>query len=445
VTTGSVDQRNTDLYGRAAGFASMHRLAPSARGLGSGFWKLWTATAVSRTGDGMTQVALPLMAAHLSTDVRHVAGVYAASQLAWVGLPLLAGVVADRLDRRRIVVVANLGRTVLLTIAAVLAATGHLSIAALYALAVGLGVGEVFFATVEPALVPSVATEADYDTANGRLTAVDLAGYNLLGPAAGGLLFAVAVAAPFIADAASFVLGVALIASIRSNFRAGANTTEPTRIRKDLGTGGRWLMARPALRTLTLLTAVINLGNQMALATLARFSQVELGLDDWGLGFLLTGMTVGSIVGGVFAGRLAKRLGPAWSIRGAVATVVATLVLAGSMSSPIAFTLSLSAVGVAQVLYQVVGASIRQAAVPDHLRGRVASVHLMIVFTGAPIGAILGGVLAHHFNLRTPYFVGAALVAGALLWAQPRLTAGQLQAARTRIDLTEPRPATTPL
>jgi MFS family permease len=445
VTPGSVEPRNADLYGRAAWLGSLHRSLPIVPRLGPGFWKLWAATAISRTGDGMTMVALPLMAAHLSGDVRHVAGVYAASVAAWIGLPLLAGVLVDRLDRRRIVVAANLGRTALLAIVAALAATGHLTLVGLYLLAIGLGVGEVFFGTVEPALVPAVADEANYETANGRITAVDLAGANLIGPAAGGLLFAAAISAPFIADGASFVLGVALIASIGSNFRAGTAPAATSRIRDDLGTGARWLLTRSTLRTLTILTALINFGYQMALGTLASFSRDELGLDDWGLGFLLTGMTVGSILGGILAGRLAGRLGAAWSIRAAVTTLALSLALAGTMTNPVAFAISLSGVGIAQVLYQVVGASIRQAAVPDHLRGRVASVHLMVVVTGAPLGAIVGGLLAHRFDLRTPYFVGAAIVAAALLWAQRWLTAGQLQAARTRIDLTEPRPATTPL
>ncbi|MGD9794168.1 MAG: MFS transporter [Acidimicrobiia bacterium] len=417
--------------------------AAPASGLGRDYVKVWIATAISRTGDGITQAALPLLALHLTGDVRHVAWVYATSRLSWLGVSLISGALADRVNRRTMLLVSDLSRIALLAVLGAFALGGSVPIGLLYFVALGIGIGETFYESANAAVIPAIVAQENYERASGRLSAAEVTAYDLVGPAIGAALFSVGVGLPFLLDAVTFVVGSMLIYSLRNTFRdETVIVRERTTLRSDIRFGMTWLWRQPTLRALALMTGGMNFAIQCTYAPLAVFSARVLGLDDWGFGLLLAGSSIGSIVGGIVAGGVADRLGPSRTLRTAIVAMSASMLLAGMMSHAVPVILVLSLDGAAVVLYQVISVSTRMAAVPDHLRGRVSGAYSLLSSFGGPIGAGFGGVVAHQFGLRAPFFFGSGLALVLLVaFAQP-LSDARMRAARLRIDLTDAAMAT---
>ena len=273
--------------------------------LGSAYWRLWTASTISNLGDGIDLAALPLLAASLTRDPRLVAGLATAAGLPWLFFALVAGAIVDRTDRRALMVRVNVARGLLVGVVAVTAATGTARIWSLYLVAFALGVAETLFDNAAQSMLPSIVPPSLLELANGRQYAAEVVGNSFVGPPVGGLLFAATLSLPFWADAASFFVSAALIATLVGSFRPPPRLgldgqPAPRRsIRADIGEGLRWLYHHRVLRTLALLLGTLNFCGNMALATFVLFSQEELGLNDTGYGLLLAGMAVGGVIGGL--------------------------------------------------------------------------------------------------------------------------------------------------
>ncbi|MGF1648107.1 MAG: MFS transporter, partial [Kineosporiaceae bacterium] len=178
-------------------------------GRGPDFRRLLAAVTAANLADGLYIAAGPLLAARLTTDPLLVAGVVVVQRASVVVAVLGAGVLVDRLPRRRLLVLGNLLRVGVfapLAGAVLLGAEGQLGLVLLYAGAMALGLAESLVDTAAVAVVPDVVDRDRLDTANGRVEAAASTGNELVGPPVGGLLFAVAAWAPFVGAAAAFAL-----------------------------------------------------------------------------------------------------------------------------------------------------------------------------------------------------------------------------------------------
>ncbi|MGW0811422.1 MFS transporter, partial [Nonomuraea sp. NPDC002799] len=189
---------------------------------GSGYHRLVSAAGVSAVGDGLRFAALPLLAAALLPDAFQVSVVTAATTVPWLLFGLPAGAYADRFERRRLMVLADLLRAGTLVAATGLLALGWLTFWPLVAVAFLLGVGEVLFDCASFALLPSVVAAERLEAANGRLFAVQTTGRDLVGHVLGGVLFAAGRAVPLLLDALSFLASAALLRGIPGSRPAGA-------------------------------------------------------------------------------------------------------------------------------------------------------------------------------------------------------------------------------
>lgn len=163
--------------------------------LGRDFRALWGATATANLADGMYLVVLPLLALHLGASAGEVAVVTVLLTLAWPLFGLPAGVLADRLDRRRLVAMVNAGRTVLLAMLAVLAATDSLELGWIYAIAFLLGVGETLVDSSLAALIPAAVRDpGQLGRANARIEFIVNATNQFVGPPLAGVLALVGLA-----------------------------------------------------------------------------------------------------------------------------------------------------------------------------------------------------------------------------------------------------------
>src|SRR4051794_2367916 len=271
-------------------------MAVASHRLGSRYWRVWTASAISTLGDGVDAAALPLLAATLTRAPRLVAGLTTAAFLPWLLFALVAGALVDRLDRRVVMVTANLVRGALVAAIAVLAGTGTATIWTLYVVAFVLGINETLFDNAAQSMLPAIVEPALLERANGRQYAAEVIANSFAGPPLGGVLFAVAVAAPFGLDAASFVLSAALIFTLRGSYRAAGAGVGPEGARRSLraevAEGVRWLRHHRLLRTLALLLGTMNLASNLGFATFVLFAQEQLGLGDQGYGVLLAAAAV---------------------------------------------------------------------------------------------------------------------------------------------------------
>jgi MFS family permease len=386
--------------------------------LGSAFWRLYAASAVSNLADGVNRVALPLLATTLTRDPVLVAGLTSLAFLPWLLFALPAGAVVDRVDRKRAMAVADAVRALALGALAVTVLTGTASLVVLYVVAFTIGVAETVYDSAARAMLPQVVRRDQLDRGNGLLTSAEEASQGFIGAPLGSVLFALAVAAPLLTTAGGFLLAAGLVLSIAGGHRPGRAAGPRTTIRRDVAEGVGWLYRHRFLRGLTLVSAGTSLVHSMTTGVLVLFALDNLDVGEAGYGLLLTASGVGAVAGGLVAAPLADRIGR-------TATLVAGAVLAAVTTGALAFTSNalaagvLFAVGSAGVLFwNVLTMSLRQALIPERLFGRVQGGYRTLVWGGIPLGALLGGVLAEATSVPTVFVVAGAglLVLAGVLW-----------------------------
>lgn len=366
--------------------------------MGRNWYLLWGGSAISAVGDGIFLAALPLLAAQLTQDPKLIAGVSFFGALPWLLAALPAGAAADRYDGRRLLLTALWIQCALM---ALLATFHSAHIAFLYGMAFLIGTAENVPRAVGQPLIKATVDNHLLERANGRLFASQAVALQFAGPPLGGLLFAVAVPAPFWVNALTFAIAALLVACMRTQRK------ERPPVRPKVAEGLRWLVKHKALRTVTVVSATTNLCIAMTMATLVLFAQHRLGLTNAGFGAFLATLACGGVAGGMLAERLL----------GYRNTVTVTVVLIPLMWLGIATvahdlpTVAVFAVvsSFCTAVWGVATATLRQRAVPTELLGRVSSAQTLITWGVQPIGALLGGLTADYFGLLAPWFVAVAL------------------------------------
>lgn len=386
--------------------------------LGPAFRRLWAAAAVSNLGDGVARSAIPLLAVQLTDRPALVAGLVFAQQVPWLIFGLFAGVVADRVDRRRLMGGVDLARGIVVGVLAVLVVTDRATIAVLWGVMFLLGTGETFFDSASQAFFPNVVREEHLERANGRLFVTQSVVDELAGPPVGAFLFAAIAPLPFFIDGASFVVAALIVLTFPRSVRsapARATADAPrARIRDDLRTGAQFLFSHRVLRRLMLIGAIYNGLAWGSESVLALFAIRELGVSTRVFGLVLAELALGGIAAGLFIDRITDRLGPGRTMAFAFGVVGVGATAAGASPNAVGFAAGLTAVGFAGTAASVVLISLRQALVPDELRGRVNSMFRLGLMAAAPVGALVAGQLATHLSVRAPALalgVGSAVLA----------------------------------
>jgi MFS family permease len=402
----------------------------------SAFRRLLAASALSNLGDGVRAAGLPLLAASLTRDPIAFSAVAVAGSLPWLLLSLPAGVLIDRVDRRRLMVGANLWRGIVLALLGTVVVTGRANVPALVIAAFALGAGEVVFDNAAQTLLPSIVAREGLERANGRLFAVELTTNQFVGPPLGGALFALGAALPLLLDAGAMLLAALLLAGLlaaRAGPDAPAAPTEREPFLVALRGGLRWLREHRLLRTLALLLAVMNGTASMALATYALYAVGEgsiLGLGAIGFSLLLTAGSAGSLIATLVADRMVLAYGRGPVLWTTLIAAVAVPVAIGLTSSVAVVAIAFVTFGFTGVVWNVVTVSLRQTIIPTQLLGRVNSVYRFLGWGAMPVGAAIGGLVAGGFGLRAPWLLAAAVCLIALVPAVPVVRSSVIEAAR---------------
>ena len=386
-------------------------------GLGRAFTGLWSASTTSALGSGLTTVAAPLLVATRSDDPMVVAASFVAAWLPWLLFALPGGVLVDRVDRRRLMLLIDVVRVVALAVLATAVLTGYAGVALLYSVLFVVNAGEVVFRSASQAMVPAVVPRERLERANGLLFGGTMLMQGLLAGPIGGFLFAAAACLPFFVNAGTYAASAALLGLVGGSYRV---ETKPGKrsVRAEVAEGFRWLMGNRLLRTMAGLIGLLNLTLTAATAVLVLLAKERLHLGSVGFGLLFTCMAAGGLLGSVAGERIIAKLSPTWTLRGGLVVEAGTHLALATVDSSIAIGVVLFAFGVHGGLWGIVGSSLRHRLVPPGLLGRVGSTILFIAAGGNCVGAFLGGVLAAKFGLTAPYWVGfvVAAVVTAATW-----------------------------
>jgi MFS family permease len=408
---------------------------------GSGFAKLWGATAVSNVGDGVYATALPLLAASLTRDPLLVSLVSFAEWLPWLLFGLLSGALLDRWDRRRVMWTVDAARFAIVGGLAVAVLMDRASIALLAAVGFLLGTGQTLVDTGAHSILPAlVSRDAQrLERANGRLVGTQVVTQELAGPPVGGFLFSLTTWVPFAVDAVSFAAGSALVASIRGHFGPAPEELGPERrrttLRSEIAEGLRWLAAHRVLRATAAMVAVVNLLAAGGSAVMVLFAQELLGLDAVGFGLLLSGSAVGGVLGSLVAARSVAVVGTARIIVGTMIVSALAFLAFGLSSDPRLAGVLFGIVGLMTVVFNVVMGALRQALTPDRLLGRVISAFRLFSYGTVPFGSLLGGILARSFGLRAPFLVAGIVIPVVALLCLPAINTRTIAEARAAAGL----------
>lgn len=403
------------------------------------FRLLFSATAVSNLGDGISALAFPWLASLITRDPLLIAAVAAATRLPWLLFSLPAGVITDRMDRQRLMVAADILRMILTlgVVGLILsappmplpeAASGALPlIIGLCAAGFLLGSAEVVRDNAAQTALPSVVDKRDLERANGQLWSVEQIMGQFIGPPLAGLLIALAVPAPFLVDAATFGVAAFLIWQITLLPRVHIQQT--TGFWRQMKEGIDWMRGQPLILRLALMLGVLNFVTMMSATMLVLLSQEAMELEAAGHGFLLTAGAAGGVCGGLIAPKLVARFGAQTCVLGALLVLPVPFVILAITSNPWIAGSALFLEMAGGMTWNVVTVSLRQRLIPDAVLGRVNSIYRFFGWGTIPLGAMFAGFLVASLEgsigrevaLRAPYVFGAVVCAGLAVYGTLRL------------------------
>jgi MFS family permease len=385
------------------------------------FLSLWGAETISQFGSQVSFLALPLVAILvLDVSAFKVAALTSVEFLPFLLFTLPAGVWVDRLRRRPILVLGNVGRAVALLSVPIVYWAGGLTIWQLYVVGFATGVCTVFFDVAYQSYIPALVGRDDVVEANSKLE-ISRAAANIGGPGmAGGLVALLTAPVAVLVDAVSYALSALLLVRIRKQEEAPSRA-ERRPLRAELGEGLRYVFRHPYQRTMVTMTALSNFFGQVVFSILLVYAVRELGLSAATIGIALAIGNLGTLASALTAKRIGERLG-----------VGRTILLASCLFGPgtllIAFApqeyalplivLSMIVIGFGGILYNVTAISLIQAITPDRILGRANASRRFVVWGVVPLGGFTGGALASTIGLRETMVVGAV---GGLLTIVPIL------------------------
>lgn len=380
------------------------RLGPSFRWLLASSW-------ISNLGDGISIAAAPLLVAAITRSPFTVASAVLLQRLPWVLFGLVAGVLADRHDRRGIVIAVQLLRAGVLAVLSFAVAFDAATVPVVLVAMFLLGSTEVFADTTSATLLPMLVGKDDLGIGNARISAGFVTINNLAGPTVGAALFAVGDVLPFAVQSACMVAS-ALFAT-RMVMPRDLRRAEKTHVVREVGEGLRWLWKNAAVRTLTVTIVAFNITYGAAWAVLVLYAIERLGTGEVGFGVLTAATAAGGVLGTVSYGWLSSRISLGNLMRaGLVIETLTHVALALTTVAWVAFAI-LFVFGIHAFVWGTTARAVRQRAVPNELQGRVTSVYLLGVQGGIVVGSALGGVIADAWGVTAPFwfaFAGSALL-----------------------------------
>jgi MFS family permease len=396
---------------------------PTSQAKVSNFNRFWLGQTVSLLGSAVTMFALPTLAVLvLHASAVEVGGLTALETLPFAALSLLAGVLADRISRRHIMIVADIVRLVALASVPLAAVAGHLSMAQLYGVALVSGCGSAFFGVAYQSFLPVLVPAEDLADANAKLEFSN-SGSMMAGNALVGVLiqwigaaFAIAV------DALSYAVSVASLALIPIEERPQMQS--PLTLRqagREIAEGLKVVFVSADLRWIMGATATINFGSGMINAVFLIYAYRSLHLSPGPLG-LINGLAEVGFIGAIFAVRIRSRFGLRQTLIGSLLLsgfAMFAILFAGLAIPYVVLLIQGALMAISIPIYNVNQISYRQSIVDVRLQGRMNATMRTFVGGAVPLGAAFGGWLGAAIGVSQTIAVAAVLGCVAALWILP--------------------------
>jgi MFS family permease len=381
------------------------RNTPTLGGFGVDFWRFLLGQTVSNVGSSFTIFVLPLLVYKLTGSALNLAIIYAAEYVPYLLFGLIIGAWVDRVDRKWLMVSADITQSLVIFTVPLLAALGLLSIWWIYGVGFVSSTLWICFNAAEFAAMPSLVSEENLVTANGRLQA-SYSAATVVGPLLAGLLTTVIpIHAVLLFDALSFLLSALALRSIGTSFNVGvAGQRRPESLRRDVSEGLKYVLGHPVLRNTCFMMALINCVGFTVYAQLVLFAKERLGAGDAQLGLLYAAGGVGMIALALLAGPLRRHLPFNKVALGTLMTGGVLIVLLASTQLYWVAVPLWAAIWGLVILFDINSNSLWQEIVPNRMLGRVQGTVSVLSWSAIPLGILIGGfVIEQTQNVALVY------------------------------------------
>lgn len=386
------------------------------------FLKLWIGQSVSLIGSRISEIAIPLTAVlTLQASPAQIGLLGAAEPAAWLLFGLFAGVSADRLRRRPIMIAADFGRAILLAVIPLAAVLGVLHIEMLYVISFVAGLLGVFFVVAYQSYLPTLVRQDALLARNGNLEASKSIA-EIAGPGIAGTLVEVFTAPiAVLANAVSFLFSALTLASIRVTEETPSRPKKPSDIWPEVVEGVRFIFGHPVLRSLTLFMGAANLFVTAGMTLYPLYTVREIGISAEAFGFILAGGSGAALVGAMVSNSAVRRLGLGNAVLVAAFSAGVSFLLipmaegTGVLVIPmLAFSQAVFAFSITMANVNVI--TLYQVTTPERMLGRVNATQRMVIYGTPLVGALLGGFFGEVFGSRITLVMASGGQIAAAMW-----------------------------
>jgi predicted MFS family arabinose efflux permease len=374
------------------------------------FLLLWFGQGAGALGPRVALIVLPLIALDtLHADTFEVSLLTSLSWLPYLFVSLPAGVIADRLDQRKVMIGCDLGRMLLILSVPLVAMTGHLSLGYLYTVVVVSGILTVVFTVAYRSQLPKLVHRTQLVEGNGKLGMCESLA-ELAGPGLGGALAGwVGASRTLFVNVLNYALSAFTLSMMRVP-NESPDTTSPTRVslRAAMREGLTFVRREPILLRLLLCTSVSNFFVTAANSIAVTFMVRALHAPSSAVGLVFTVGSVGGLLTGALARRIADCVGSAriiWVSMLAPGPLYFLMPLAAPGWGVLLYSVGLAALSANSIMFNVASLSYRQLVTPPALLSRVSAVYLWICYGIIPLGSLFGGGLAAGVGLRPTLWI----------------------------------------
>jgi len=403
------------------------------------FLRFGSAVGLANLGDGIAVVAWAWTASLLTRDPLWIALLPAALRVPWVLFSLPSGIMADRADRKRLIVICDAIRAcayaaggLLILMSLPLADPSQSGVenvflyTTLLCLGFAIGCAEVARDNATQSMLPAIVPPEGLERANGILGSIETVGNEMAGPAVGAFLIALFLPSPFLVIALALLCSALLTTSLTGSFKAAPCEGREKNWRAELMEGFRFVIGHPMLRVLVLVTGFWNFFAEMALIALVLHVQENLNSGATAYGLILAIGAVGGVVGGVVVAPLLKVFSKSALAKWMNLAAAPLFLLIAFAPGPISVAAAMFFFYLTGIVWNTVSISYRQRVVPEEIRGRVNSVYRLFAWGMMPLGLVASGavvnlttdMLGRTAALTTPFLVAAigVFIVAALSW-----------------------------
>jgi len=397
----------------------------------SNFNFLISASAFSNLADGIAGFAYPWLFSLITRDPQLISFIIVCSTLPHLIFVLFAGVIADRFNRKSILIFTRVAQIVLsgfyilviylnldlipksVQIVEPEFKSKFLIITISYILALIFGVLEVTRDNAAQSFLPQIVDKENLQKANGRLFGIELVSNNFLGAPIAGFLIGISLITPFVADTILLIFSSFFIFKIKGNFKREDLTNSEQKTIPMIKDGIKWLKSQTLLKRLAAYTGLANFLGAMQYPIMVLFAQEILNLNSVQYAFLAYGSALGGVLGSYYADKINNRLKESKTLLIGMFLFSIGMFLPYATKNAFLVALAFALTSFGSIIWNVQAVSIRQSIIPDNLLGRVNSVYRLLALGLTPIGAFVGGTIvkltesnfSREFALRIPFLL----------------------------------------